>query len=205
MTEATKVFVQFGTAKFKAVGSEAIVRDQYDAFMGAIATLPPELFAENGRSKKPSATRATVTVPPEEGLPEGYHEQWNGDADPVDADEDVHRTNGAEIDSELLSRAFRADDKSVSLRVLPQGDKPNENALLLLIWGYQRLKGANEVGAVELTESARASGLNLDRIDRTIARMHLHVRRGGRRRGTRYQLNNQGMARAEELLKRMFG
>ena len=55
-----------------------------------------------------------------------------------------------------------------------------------------------------LMEAVRRSGLKLDRVDRIVGRMGTLIRRGGRAKGTRYQLTNPGLSRAEALLRKMF-
>lgn len=197
-----KLHVRVGNSEFRAVGPEETVRDQFDRFMSALATLPA---APVNGTVRPN--RQPASVP---GLPDGYHDQFDDGLDEPGSNDDAHLGNGAgghsgPVDGELLSRAFRNDGEIISLRVLPDGKDAHADALLLLIYGFQTINGVNEVGAMQLTEAARQSGINLARIDRTIAKLNGHVRKGGFKRGTRYQINNPGIAKAEGMLRKMFG
>lgn len=110
-----------------------------------------------------------------------------------------------EFNHEMFERTFRDDGECVSLRVLPDAANQLErdrDALVLLLYGCQELKGCTEVSSVDLMASARQSGIQRNRLDRTIPGEL--VRRGGHRKGTRYSLNNRGIARAQDLLEQLF-
>lgn len=201
--DSYKLFVRVGNAEFKAIGPEATVREQFDSFLNALSAIPTtqNLAAAVKPKKQMAGAAATVGGVVESGLPAGYHEQFDDD---TDLDSDVDEA-GQPLSKELIARAYRTDGDAVSLRVLPQGNDSAAEAILLLIYGFQTIRNENEVGALELTEAARRSGITLSRIDRTIARMTGLIRKGGRKRGTRYQLTNPGINRSEELLMEMFG
>jgi hypothetical protein len=94
---------------------------------------------------------------------------------------------------------------NVTLRSLPRTENRGADTLLLILYGYRALRNQVDVNTGTLTEAARTSGLQVDRIDRLIATYEHLIRRGGYKRGVRYALNNQGVAHAEGILEEMYG
>jgi hypothetical protein len=93
----------------------------------------------------------------------------------------------------------------LSLLVMPQTQTVNADSIILLIYGYQKLLKRDAVNSTELMESAKWSGLRIDRIDRSLVNGHAaFIVKGGSRKGSRYSLNNRGMLYAQELLEKMF-
>jgi hypothetical protein len=118
---------------------------------------------------------------------------------------DLGPAQGPKADA-TVDRAFSQDREGyVSLRVLPATQDRVADALLLLLYGFRTLKQSDEVPATTLMEAARQSGLQIQRIDRSIAPHEELITKGGTRRGGRYGLNNRGIARAESLLAGLFG
>lgn len=96
-------------------------------------------------------------------------------------------------------------DGNVSLKVLPNTEQQNADAIVLLLYGYAHLREADTVGGTELLAMARKSGLRIDRIDRNVpAAYNRYINRGGSRRGSRYSLNNQGLQYAQQILDAEF-
>jgi hypothetical protein len=106
----------------------------------------------------------------------------------------------------LLERAFLVDkDGIVSLKALPKTANRDADALVLILYGFKSLGQEKDVIPVlALLAGARQSGLQIDRVDRTIAPNISLVNKGGQKRGGRYSLNNAGIAYAEKLLREMF-
>lgn len=175
MPETHKLRIKIGDAEFEAEGSQESIKLQYDAFLAALAATP----------------KAAPVSPPGNSFP------WNG-VQGVGAAGDI----GANQD-QLIAKAYNADgDKDlVSLKYLPKGDAREADALLLLLYGYSKLKGAEAVLGTQLLRAARQSGLPLDRVDRHIAKHETFLMKGGARKGMKYSLNNQGFVKAAELLK----
>jgi hypothetical protein len=201
-----KLCVRVGNAEFKACGPQEVVRDQFDLFMGVLSSIPGAVTKIDGKN----GAKTVHEAPHESGLPPDYHEQFESSAD-GGVDPQANGSNGSSnnghfaiITQDMLDRAYRIEGSALSLRVLPHGKDQHAAALLLLVYGYDRIFGQKEVGAVALTEAARQSGVMLARIDRTVGRMKMQIRRGGRAKGTRYQITNPGMAEAEKLLAGMF-
>ena len=113
-------------------------------------------------------------------------------------------SRNTEVDATILAKAFRELDDQLSLLHLPPTETQQADALLLILYGYHRLKDQAAVGVMQLMGCARQSGLQIERADRTIASHMQFVNRGGYKRGSRYGLNNRGIAHCEEILREMF-
>src|ERR1043166_6447097 len=100
----------------------------------------------------------------------------------------------------MLARMFelRADGV-IALRVLPKGDEREADAFLLILYGYRRLKGDEDILGTQLLRSAQHSGIDTYRPAHALASYDRYVIRGGQRKGSTYSLNNQGIIKAEEI------
>jgi hypothetical protein len=103
---------------------------------------------------------------------------------------------------ELLNKAFVVGKDVVSLKFLPKTETAHPDTLILLLYGYRKLRGEDAVLSTQLLNAARVSGLKLERIDRTIAKHENLLLSGGARKGTKHGLNNQGLIYAENLLRK---
>jgi hypothetical protein len=125
-------------------------------------------------------------------------------SDPADPEQqqDQEQTSG---DQRELGRVFSIDSrrKLVSLRILPRGERRDADALLLLLYGYERGLGQEEVLAGRLKQSLAVSGRRIDRIDRAIAPHDRanHVLKGGTGKGGKYSLSNTGREIAVQLMR----
>jgi hypothetical protein len=107
--------------------------------------------------------------------------------------------------AELVDRIFKQErDGLVSLKVLPKGKDRDADTLLLLLYGYKRLKNQENILGTRLMKAATRSGLQIKRIDRTFTPHESLIVKGGYRRGKTYTLNNQGVIKAEEMLPKVF-
>ncbi len=104
---------------------------------------------------------------------------------------------------DLIAKAFNASEDLVSLKYLPKGDAKEADALLLLLFGYSRLRSAESVLGTQLLRAARQSGLSIERVDRYIGKHDAYLLKGGARKGLKYSLNNQGVMKSKELLKQL--
>jgi hypothetical protein len=169
--------VRFGNNEFEAEGNESSVREQFASFLE---------FANT------AGTGSTIghTNGVERNGSEGAQEHQS------DADADIEG---------LWGRAYKRQGDQLSLHVLPQTKFQNPDALLLLLYGYQTLMRLDSVKSTDLMESAKQSGLRIDRIDRNLPRSHMaFVIKGGNGKGSRYSLNNRGLAHAQEMLEALF-
>jgi hypothetical protein len=107
------------------------------------------------------------------------------------------------ISEEVLNRVFRRDNDGVSLLGLPRSDDADADALVALLYGYNRLQNRPNVTGVALMQAARQSGVSLLRADKALHRKADLIMAAGSRRGRRYSLNNRGTIYAEDLVRRM--
>jgi hypothetical protein len=106
--------------------------------------------------------------------------------------------------NEQVNRLFEDRDGLISLRALPRGANAEAESLLLLLYGYKTIKGTNNVTGVTLMKAAKQSGVNIDRVDRTMGLNTEYVLKAGLRRGVKYSLNNRGVIKAEEVMHEVF-
>jgi len=103
-----------------------------------------------------------------------------------------------------LTKVFAVDKrkKLVTLRVQPSGNQREADAILLLLFGYTKLLGQDDVLVGLVKESMADSGLRVDRVDRAIAPHQTagYARKGGTAKGSKYRLTNTGETRARELV-----
>lgn len=171
MQQAHRLKVQLGPHGFEAEGTEEVVNAQYSLFLKAIETA--------------GAIQDKKTEVPSDGNSKSRQE------------------SGGSIEDATWGRFFlREGDSDVSLKVLPNTDSPNPDAIVLLLYGYLELCNQDTVASAPLLAMAKKSGLRIDRIDRNIPTSYSrYINKGGSRRGSRYSLNNQGKAYAQQLLE----
>lgn len=173
---------RIGSHEFDAEGQESAVKEQFNLWVQAITSAPQP------PPQKTTVISTNVVDGNEHGGDAGDDGIIDGDA--VDA---------------IWNRVYKRDNEQVSLLVLPQTQTANADAIILLIYGYQTLLKRDAVNSTELMDAAKWSGMRIDRIDRPLGNGHAQfVVKGGSRKGSRYSLNNRGMAYAQELLERMF-
>ena len=194
--ERYKLRVRVGNAEFEAEGPQDVVKDQFDMFMGCLASVPQATGGLNATPLESIRQRAL------------YRHVQNPVVDPsADAANDDNReeqdTPPAGNADGTLSRLYVADPKSrsVSLKFLPNSKSAEVDSLLLLLYGFKSLTGDEHVSANELMTAARKSGLSLVRLDRILGSLNGFVQKGGKKRGTKYFLTNPGIAKAEALLR----
>lgn len=106
------------------------------------------------------------------------------------------------ISKDIFDRVFRRDD-GISLLAMPRTDNAEADALIVLLYGFLKLENQRAITGVALMSAAKQSGINVDRIDRTINARPDLIQAAGNKRGRRYSLNNRGIAEAERLLREM--
>lgn len=171
-----KLSVDIGAYRFSAEGPEQTVKQDFQNFLETIKSLGSTMATQGASPDVGSATPDTSA--PDSAQP---------------------------LDRALLDRVFQVDGKGiVSLRLLP--DTPNKaaDAALFLLYGYRVLSGLQDVPVMKLNDGLRQSGISVERLDRFIGTHSAYYMKGGTRSGGRYTLNNQGMAMAETMLKRVF-
>jgi hypothetical protein len=181
----TKLRVKVHDSEFEAEGPTATVNKQYEAFLEAL----DKVDSAKAESRELGDSKVT-----RDGLPPAI---------PTGQKNPVHE----QIDSALFRRIFAENGSVISLKALPKTDTAEADAILLLIYGYQVLRQSEyPVTGVRLMQAAKQSGLHqVDRIDRKIAAHEQYILTAGTRRGKKYQLNNQGVSHAEDIVRSLLG
>jgi hypothetical protein len=91
------------------------------------------------------------------------------------------------------------------------GDTRDADAILLVMYGYRKIGGADGEGiarvpVTKIKQSLDVSGIGVGRVDRS-AKPYVDARyllKSGRGKGGVYELTVTGLSRAEELAQRLF-
>jgi hypothetical protein len=111
----------------------------------------------------------------------------------------------SKLSNSLLERVFRLDGGVVSLRVMPTTAKADADAIMLLLYAYNRMKNQYDVATTQLGQAAKQTGIRADRLDRIVAQNREYIIKSGFKKGVRYGLNNLGIKRSEELIPALLG
>jgi hypothetical protein len=180
MTEFRRLKLKIGEAEFEADVPENKVQPMYAQFLFMLerrSHVPIQLF---GTSAKANEQQPEIEATVQTGS-------------------SAASLNDA-FDQTLLTRIFDLrENGAVTLKVLPNGPDKNADAMLLLLYGYYRLKNEGYVLATELFRAAEQSGISLRRPANEYVRNGRFVVRGGQRKGSHYSLNSQGLAMAKEI------
>src|ERR1700688_1945521 len=124
MTEVRRLKMKIGEAEFEADVPEDEVQPMYHQFL---SMLERRCQAADAKADQKAAIEATVRA--------GSSVQALGET----------------LDDAVLARLFDLrEDGAVTLKVLPTGPDTNADAMLLLLYGYQRLKNEDYVLATQL-------------------------------------------------------
>jgi hypothetical protein len=189
MTETRRLKLKIGEAEFEADVPENEVQPMYCQFLS--------MLERRGQT----AVRLS-------GGADDFPRAKSGDREPSIVST-VRAGSSAEFlgetfDKSPLTRIFDVrQDGAVTLKVLPSGPDKNADAMLLLLYGYYRLKNEEYVLATHLFRSADQSGISLRRPVKEYAGNAPFVVRGGQRKGSHYSLNQQGRVKAQEISTRI--
>jgi hypothetical protein len=108
------------------------------------------------------------------------------------------------VDAGTLDRIFTREDGLISLSGMPKAPsaaESNQEALLLLLYGYKRLETKPNVSSIELSKAARKSGVPVkDRISPFLEGVERFITVSGQPGTSRkYGLNNPGIQHVEEI------
>ena len=194
MTEFRRLKMKIGEAEFEADVPENKVQPMYAQFLFMLerqSRASVRLFGTNVKvhKQKPELQKHDIEVAVQtESSAESHGEP-----------------HGEPFDQTLLMRIFEMrDDGAVTLKVLPKGPDTNADAMLLLLYGYYRLKNEEYVLATQLFRAADQSGISLRRPANEQVRNGRFVIRGGQRKGSHYALNTEGLAMAKEIMAKIF-
>jgi hypothetical protein len=102
------------------------------------------------------------------------------------------------ISDAMLEMVFRDEGDYISLSARP----PNPgDSLLVLLYGFERIKKEPKVTGVMMMKAAKKSGVTIPRVDRYMNENAELVLTGGAKRGKRYSLNNRGTEHAEKIIR----
>jgi hypothetical protein len=195
MSENRRLKMKIGDAEFEADVPESIVQPMYDRFLSMVERRRTPFSwqldtAGNAHKKTPDI---------EESVRGGIEEVVRSSATKV-----RHGT----CDENFLTQVFDLrHDGVVILKVLPKGPDQHADGLLLLLYGYYRVKNEKRVMATVLNRAAEQSGIPLRPL-RGLANCYTrnsrYVVRGGYGKGSNYSLNSEGLAIANEIVANIF-
>jgi hypothetical protein len=188
MSELRRLRMRIGEAEFEADVPESEVQPMYCQFLSMLERRgqpPLPLLGTGAKGAQPVAGVRAQSV-------NGYSTEPRGEPSgepPADS-----------FDEALLARIFDLrQDGAITLKVLPAGPDTHADAVLLLLYGYHRIKREHYVLVTQLFRAAEQSGIALRRPVSQYVRNSSFVIRGGRRKGSHYSLSREGLAVAQEL------
>ena len=192
MSETRRLKMKIGDAEFEADVPESMVEPMYDRFLSMLERRrTPFLWqldtASNAHKKTPEieeAVRGSIEEVVRSSATTVRRETW---------------------DQNFLTQVFDLrQDGVVILKVLPKGPEQHADALLLLLYGYYRVKNEERVMATMLNRAAEQSGIPLRRLANGYTRNGRYVVRGGYGKGSNYSLNSEGLAIVKEIVANIF-
>ena len=174
-----RIKMKIGSAEFEAEGPKELVTEQFKAFMEAVTAMPVAATASPATAS-PVAPTVAVQAP---------------------AAPEPSTQNGTGVPAQIMERVFAAGEM-VSLAALPNSGNIELDSLLALLYGFHS-KGEQAVTGTALMRSVEKSGVRVGRIDRCLEKYPDFVLIAGQRKARRYSLNNRGMAKAAEVIKRI--
>jgi hypothetical protein len=185
MTEIRRVKMKFGDAEFEADVPEDRVQPMYDRFICTLERRRRRSSRPIDRGRTPGSTNRSAIGADTTGSlvapPEAF-------------------------DDGSLGRLFDLrEDGVVILKVLPDGAEKGAEALLLILYGYRRLKNEDDVQATRLHRAAERSGVAIRWPAYELATYDRFVNRAGRRKGSAYSLNHEGLVIAQEISTKILG
>lgn len=173
--ETYKIRVKIGDHEFEAEGPADAVKEQFAAFKELVGAAP---------APKGTPPPAKPSLPDSE-------------------DNDSREPGSSDRDRLKLLFSEESDGRLITLRIPPQGERREADALLLIALGYRLLKGVDEVLVTVLKEASHRSGISIQRVDRVASRDvsdNLFIKTGSGK-GGKYRLTNTGITRAKELME----
>jgi hypothetical protein len=116
-------------------------------------------------------------------------------------------TPSGEITTERLGLIFTPDEANglVTLRIPPTGENRSADATRLVLYGFRRLLGQEDVLVTRLKASLAQSGVAPERVDRAATPLveAQEVIKTGAGKGGRYRITNTGIRVANETIRRL--
>jgi hypothetical protein len=189
MTFIRRVRMRVGDAEFEADVTSDRVQEMYGRFL--------------------SVLEQRAGAPMDPGLLHGIAAGANLPADHGGRREHVgqpEHLGQREVEREDLFRIFDLrGDGVIALKALPRDADRSVQTLLLILYGYRRLKSEPVVLATRLRRAAEQSGMSIP-VRWPAYQLAIHDRfivRSGQRKASNYALNPDGVAMASEITSRM--
>ena len=182
--ENLKLRIKIRDCELEAEGPQTFVHEQFEAFKQLLADMTQKSVLSELRDETDRVPSQELSSPPR--FP---HEQALPKNSPVAA----------------LQKLLAWNDRTqqVTCAVIPEGHLRTADTVLLLLWGYQELRGLSEISAMILNRGLKSAGFSQFRLDR-IMTPYLKDRlvlRSGVGKGGRYRLTTRGVEKAQDLVQ----
>ena len=173
-----RIRVKIGNAEFEAEGPEESVKEQFEAFKQLLQLTVPRVI-------DPTTVISTSPSQAQQRVPESP-------------------------DQERLRVLFLFSKTGdfISLAFRPQGDNLQQRALLLILYGFRRLLGQEDVPVGTLKRSLEQSGFYVGRVDRIampLVKEGLVLKGGKKGKGGKYKLTNLGLTATDAEVRSLLG
>jgi hypothetical protein len=175
-----------GDPEFEAEGSEEYVEKQRDLFSQKLGSHESKKKDEHHTpAAKPLAVDSDRTASTEGQAPGA--------------------PQNLPLSTEAMVKIANVNDDVVTLTLLPGGDNPEGDSLLLLLLGHKVLRNEDLIQADQLLKGMSQSGFpHVDRLDRITSKIDSScVGSIGNRRGKKYRLLNPGITKAKEVAEKL--
>ena len=182
--ENLKLRIKVRDCELEAEGPQTFVHEQFEAFKQLLADMTQKSVLSELRDETDLVPSQKLSSPPR--FP---HEQA------------LPKNSPAAALQKLL--AWNDRTQQVTCAVIPVGHLRTADTVLLLLWGYQELRGLSEISAMILNRGLKSAGFSQFRLDR-IMTPYLKDRlvlRSGVGKGGRYRLTTRGVEKAQDLVQ----
>ena len=182
--ENLKLRIKVRDCELEAEGPQTFVHEQFEAFKQLLADMTQKPVLSELRDETDRVPSQELSSPPR--FP---HEQA------------LPKNSPAAALQKLL--AWNDRTQQVTCAVIPEGHLRTADTVLLLLWGYQELRGLSEISAMILNRGLKSAGFSQFRLDR-IMTPYLKDRlvlRSGVGKGGRYRLTTRGVEKAQDLVQ----
>ncbi len=184
--ENLKLRIKVRDCELEAEGPQTFVHEQFEAFKQLLADMTQKSVLSELRDETDLVPSQKLSSPPR--FP---HEQA------------LPKNSPAAALQKLL--AWNDRTQQVTCAVIPEGHLRTADTVLLLLWGYQELRGLSEISAMILNRGLKSAGFSQFRLDR-IMTPYLKDRlvlRSGVGKGGRYRLTTRGVEKAQDLVQNL--
>ena len=184
--ENLKLRIKVRDCELEVEGPQTFVHEQFEAFKQLLADMTQKPVLSELRDETDRVPSQELSSPPR--FP---HEQA------------LPKNSPAAALQKLL--AWNDRTQQVTCAVIPEGHLRTADTVLLLLWGYQELRGLSEISAMILNRGLKSAGFSQFRLDR-IMTPYLKDRlvlRSGVGKGGRYRLTTRGVEKAQDLVQNL--